>query len=349
MNNDFYPCQCRSFFMSEHDFNESRGIITGQVIESLFKNWWMLEMVVLHADENHVQDENLSVTLSQEQITSTSLRILSMKNIQVHIENKDTKQTDMDLFENWKSIEFFRINNGLKTGYLPQQLSKWTELKYFSIIGAETTFENIDVICNFNNLEYLSLENNTEITELPFECLEENDTLKKLRYINLVNVDVFNASILELHSLRQYVHYFGDITMGDLLELDVDRIIDKETDYYLQGTQLCREYDLRNITAENEHIFKWINITNACNMYSPLDLDLNWDDMGMLNICPPMKWRNGICDDECNIDTLLYDGGDCTQLCDFSKCDIFESWSIENDECNEECNNEQCLYDQYRC
>ena len=54
----------------------------------------------------------------------------------------------------------------------------------------------------------------------------------------------------------------------------------------------------------------------------------------------------GICNQECNAWACYYDGGDCTQQCDFTTCD----WtSLGDGICDSECYNAECSYDYCDC
>eukprot|EP01083_Nonionella_stella_P009433 27193_1 len=284
-----YPCQCRSFFMSQQDFVDSQTILMRHnIFATLFEHWYMLQMIVLHAPHD---DGTMNVSITLHHVESRGLRIISIKNIHVNI-------MDESLFGIWKHTELFQIDNALSLSSDP--LYQLKNVKYLSLIGSN--MRSLESICHFDELKYLSLHNNTDLSTLPFECMLNTP----LQYINLVHVNVFNVSLLlAAHArLKQYIHYFGDIGWNDM---DLLQMPSNETQYYLQGTQLCIQY--RNKTNQRKRIFDWIEQTNACHLPYPLALN----QINRLNVCPPVKWMNGICDQQCNNEPMLFDGGDCTQ------------------------------------
>ncbi len=197
---------------------------------------------------------NISVIFdTNTQIESHKLMVLSIKNINTYINNV----------------------------HLPKQFEKWKNLQYLSLIGSN--INNINSMCNFTQLQYLSLENSTNINKLPFDCIYNNTNLSNIKYVNLNGINIFDAQIFKSKTLKQYVHYYGDIVIEDFIGFNVNTFNNK-TDYYLQGTSLCINYNNTNNNTDYNNIYNWINKTQSC--YIAYNL----------NICPPMKWRNGICD-----------------------------------------------------
>ena len=68
-------------------------------------------------------------------------------------------------------------------------------------------------------------------------------------------------------------------------------------------------------------IFDFLYMTDSCNLGYEQFNDYRYTELDLLK-CPPPNWNDGICDEGCNNQLILYDGGDCGQLCDLNQCNI---------------------------
>ena len=103
---------------------------------------------------------------------------------------------------------------------------------------------------------------------------------------------------------------------------------------YFQNSAVCDEYDNSDdeLSFEIEYPLTYglIIAADACKTVCT-----DGDPIVQLT-CSANWYHNGECIQDCNKPSCGYDGGDCTQLCDFSIC-------------NSECDNKECSFDYCDC
>ena len=317
------PCQCRTLFIQEDDYDEIG--MNESIVTHVFENFYSLQNVKMVSPL--MQDTKFEFT--KDMFRQTSIRSVSMNGF-------DIKSIDNDGIVNWQSIEYLEFNMS-HVGSLPNNISKLNNMRYLNLAWNQVF--NIDFICNFKNLRYLSISGNP-ISSTP-SCIYED--LLEIQNLHFAAVtDFFDYRMLALPQLLSLKAIAAHISIQDFPSNE-SFIYNLDTFVELQANNICDDLEKKPLDIRNYSNTLWtfLNETNACAEYCSYV-----QDAYLYAHCQYSDWKNGVCDVGCNNEYCYYDGGDCNQLCDTNICNQ-TLWM--NDKCDQQCDKYQCSYDWGSC
>lgn len=377
---DEISCNCRKakidlslFSSSVYDNPQNKENVT-LMIESVFKNWNMLEL--LYISDN---TPRFSINLNKSShYSAAKLSILHFSSFTV------TNITNA--IENWANLEYLHCTRSHWPVW-PKNFNKINKLSYLHIWDMKYLDELPPNICDMHNLRALSINTNfyhndgikimpdcivdlamlhsvtfffVDVTHMPISLFKQSKIVEISLIDSNVSLDTFirstnggyeNADELPpilFGNLGYYNIYLKN--NHDYYNWDFEYNLDDQTAIYLTESVICEQYitetnahergtlDL-NITFFPYKVKEFLNTTKACIGVC----EAGWKELA----CSPFRWQNGVCDQSCNVKECNWDGGDCNQLCNTTECDIYSLF--DNRICDQGCNSSYCSFDSGEC
>ena len=333
-------CQCRRFIIdtSNNNFNFNKKSFNiklwneNKVLEHIFINFGMLEELWINYNSIvnfNSSNYNLNIKLNlteRKYFGAKRLRILYLNEVSnVYFGNK------IDL---WEELQVLYLN---PTHFMDSfNVNKLGNLKELRILRLQNGFNvklnnNTLFLCKLINLRDLDLSR-SNINFIP-NCI---NNLKKLSRIDLHFINNLNEIPIELfelinENLDTIIGYWNNFNPLLFPKLDLNTInFNNLMSLYLQSMDnrigLCN-----NITLLNSDSQFLINKFKSCDIKCPLNP----------YECHSMLYKNGHCNEECNIKQCNFDSLDCNFNC-LEYCD---SNLLGNNICDIQCNTTDCSYD----
>ena len=337
-----YPCQCRQFETPEWDefiwsVEELRkyfNIELAQLLTNILTEWYMLEKLrwedidILYAPESPP-----AINITSEMFNTRRMRVISIT------------QTPINYFDpavsNWELLQYFNFWMNINLYELPDSMRELENLKYFSFGGDFHILKFPNFTCDLPQLETLKMDE-TGILGLP-QCILELSKLRSILMTSNAFMQYFPLEIINSKSIQEFAAPLTAINWQSLLEYNGITNIDEfektfdpnpDASYWFDESFLCDDID--NVTSSK--FYQWMIDSKCC------ETGCDFEEGFVLNslACKSYEWQNGVCDPECENTFCSWDGGDCTQLCDYEQCD---QTRLGNGLCDLPCNNEGCKYD----
>ena len=351
---DEIPCQCRNIVITSQDteflYNQLNGNSSQMtmIFESALAHYYMVETIYLDGGSLiYVNELNLTDT----QTVSHNLKILFLKNLRF-------SQVSNHLGYNWNEMEMLDIQHitlSSTNGSLDAStwnLDKVSSLKWFAVYDTIIDLGSLDFICSSKSIRYISMGGGLSIVDSNYfrlpECISQ---LNELQWLETPFIGYFDMKLLLLPKLNTFVAYGmsmnASIIEKQLEEINANNDINELWNnvesiiLYFQHSVVCYEYQQEDINSFNSNYpltYQLINSINACYPVC--------NDYIRQAFCTNYNWHDGVCHDTCNVNQCGYDGGDCTQLCDFTICNYT---SLGDGICNPECRNKECSFDYCDC
>lgn len=359
-----YPCNCRVFEAFSIDFNQ----FNQTQFEASVEHFDNLQAVSVFL--NTTQSEISTSPSTTFNFTRNMVRNLVYLNVIV-LKSIDIGYID-EAISYANNLEIFIMHDNLVPFYLP--LSNMTNgIKALSIrvVPHITNTKINESLCDFTQLKYFEINYGPAIDYFPFECVSQK--LKNLRYLAIklmplmeVEIDVnfwllpqLKTVILEhdafLKSSFNYNNFLGysnslvKVSLWDNDDICQGNITINNTNYNGFGflddnsTNFSNNNDNNN-NHKNNGLDSFIAQFNPCESICDVKGENDYFS------CAPSFYKDGICQQECNVQFCNYDGGDCNQLCDSQLCPT-NLWF--NDVCDSSeysgCNTTDCAFDFYTC
>eukprot|EP01084_Bolivina_argentea_P009956 18574_1 len=321
-------CQCRQF--RQPKFESDLFVISDRnILSNVFRKWYMLEKIEWNFEKYQTNQFNFT----SDMFTAKQMRVVKLKKLNIGEINSG--------ISNWKKIEYLQMWRMVNVPTLPNTMKQLKDIQLLDIWPFVSKFP--DWICSLTKLRRLVLNNNiyANATTLP-RCVSNLQNLEALSVsawtaLENIPLDLFVSmpklidlniayTRINIDSLLEYNHLSG------INELDFQFKWNKNADYWCYSSALCSDYSRSPILSE------FITTSQCCVNQCKNVLHSTQ--------CTAKDWQDGVCDTGCDSNECSYDGGDCLQLCDFSKCNYT---LLGNGICNQECNHTTCDYDKYDC
>ena len=338
-----YPCNCRQVKI---DLNETSttNVSISSIIESMFENWDMLQVVYI-TDANK---DGIGINLTQsDHYSAKYLKILHLDEIRLNGLSNDVS--------NWKNLEYLYLSHAHFPSW-PNGFNSLNKIGYLKLWDVQYLSEFPPNLCNMYNLRALNIyqapTSAVKIKTLP-ECVINLNNLQSIVFYAVL-IDKFPIDIFTMSSIEEIGFLLSNLTLNSFI-YNSDNEKDgydkntwqmewnptSQTTYYFAASPICY-HELSNYTQFPNRLIEFLDDTNgcshACSVSSVQQLE-----------CTPVNWQNGVCDEQCNNFGCYYDGGDCNQLCQYyyPNCSINEMF--DNGKCDIECNNTFCSFDSNEC
>eukprot|EP01084_Bolivina_argentea_P154084 268632_1 len=330
------PCNCRVFELdwytmlsTEKERMINFNITQDQILNSLLSKWFMLEKFKTSHDATGVVY----------QLNATHLKAIKMKAFEWNYAKLSYID---DKLSEWKSLEYFKLEETLVLNALPSGFKQLTLMKLINF--AETgLLEFPTQICYFKELLVLQFSFELNLNSIPF-CVGKLENLIQFIIDNSVGLVDIPIQVFNFKNILEFSLFNADITydnilsynnITDLKSFDLQWNTDPGIKYYLAGTSICDD----DISSMHSSFQNFIQSTDCCHQ----DCDYNNKTSAADSFCSPVVYGDGKCDRLCSNQQCFNDGGDCSQLCfvkPYSNC-TFELFS--DDVCHDECDNFYCL------
>ena len=351
-NENSVNCNCRQLLADLSLLNATGDNYNNNnsMLDSLLQNWDMLE--ILRITDDNVLRFSLNLSRSYH-YNSVYLKILHLENIEI---------TSLgNSIDNWKYLEYFYLSHAHFIDW-PQSFDKLEKMSFFKLENAYVS--RLPNLCTMNNLRAIyvqqSISSENKISQLP-DCIVELNLLHSMIFYFL-QIDSLPVGLFTMTNIKEIgLVYTDTITFNTLIDV-INKTIVLENEFkWNDPSQTTISFDVSTLCVwysgeitptsqtythtqlEYASLLKqFISDTNACKQVCEYGTIEKFS-------CTPFEWQNGVCNDECNVQSCIFDGGDCNQLCQEEAPNCYSFGLFTNGICDIACNTSSCDYDKYEC
>ena len=345
-NGQIYLSQIDDNYNFTKSDTNTDNVNVAQMIESLFKNWDMLQLLYVNDKSDRFQiDLNDSL-----QYNAKYLKILHLNNVKLTTVTND--------IGNWRELEYLYVTHAHWEGGWPPNFEMLNKISYLYLWDTFSIDSLPSNLCQMSNLRAINIfqspASGKKIEIIP-HCIID---LSKLQSI-IIYFATLNQIPFELFSMKSMneigLMFAPNLTIesfrnenGSIMSQDEWNTFswkqESNATYYLTESRLCYHKYLSDSTLDiPNRLYQFLSETQACKIVC--------DGQSLFNlVCLPFDWRNGVCNEQCNVEECLWDGGDCNIMCVTrysDSCNMFNMFN--NHVCDIGCNQTECNFDNGEC